>query len=215
MKNNFLLLLLLFQSGLFPCLGQNNWELKKEKDSIRVFNRPNQHSKFNDLRVETILPTNLSGLIAVILDINNYPNWSFNTKTAYVLRQVSPSEIYFYSEINSPWPASNRDLAVHLRITQEPVSKVLHISSDEIPNFIPPKKNIVRVPLSTETWTVTPLNKTSIRIVYELQIDPGASAPAWLVNSFSTKGPYETFKNLREQIKLPKYSNASFPFITN
>ena len=213
MKNNFLLLLLLFQSGLFPCLGQNNWELKKEKDSIRVFNRPNQHSKFNDLRVETILPTNLSGLIAVILDINNYPHWSFNTKTAYVLKQISPSEIYFYSEINSPWPASNRDLAVHLHITQEAVSKVMHIRSDEVPNFIPAKENIVRVPLSRETWIVTPLDKTTIRIEYELEIDPGASAPAWLVNSFSTKGPYETFKSLREQIKLPKYRNASFPFI--
>jgi hypothetical protein len=215
MKNNFIFLWLLFQAASFSGLGQNNWELKKEKDSIRVYNRSNEHSKFNDLRVETILRTSLSGLAAVILDIGNYPNWSFNTKTAYVLRQVSPSEIYFYSEINSPWPASNRDLAVHLRITQEPVSKVMYIRSDEVPNFIPQKQNIVRVPLSRETWTVTPLDRTTIRIIYELEVDPGASAPAWLVNSFSTKGPYETFKNLREQIKLPKYLNASFPFIKN
>jgi hypothetical protein len=215
MKNNLLLFLLLFRAGSFPCLGQNNWELKKEKDSIRVYNRSNAHSKFNDLRVETTLMTNLSDLVAVILDIDNYPNWSFNTKTAHILKQISPSEIYFYSEINSPWPASNRDLAVHLRITQEPVTKVMHIRSDEVPDFIPPKKNIVRVPLSREIWTVTPLNKTTIRVEYELEIDPGASAPAWLVNSFATKGPYETFKNLRERLKLPKYSHASFPFIIN
>lgn len=215
MKKNFLLLLLSFQAAFFSGLGQNSWVLKKDKDSIRVYNRSNGHSKFNDLRVETILRTSLSGLAAVILDINNYPNWSFNTKTAYVLKQISPSEMYFYSEINSPWPASNRDLAVHLHITQEPASKVMHIRSDEVPNFIPKKENIVRVPLSRETWTVTPLDKTTIRIEYELEIDPGASAPAWLVNSFATKGPYETFKNLREQIKLPKYRNASFPFLIN
>ena len=215
MKINFFLLLLLFQATFFSGLAQNNWVLKKEKDSIKVYNRSNAHSKFNDLRVETILRTGLSDLAAVILDINNYPHWSFNTKTAYVLKQISPSELYFYSEINSPWPASNRDLAVHLHITQESVSKVMHIRSDEVPNFIPPKENIVRVPLSRETWIVTPLDKTTIRVEYELEIDPGASAPAWLVNSFSTKGPYETFKNLREQVRLPKYRNASFPFIIN
>jgi hypothetical protein len=215
MKSNFIFLLLFFQAAFFSALGQNNWVLKKEKDSIRVYNRSNEQSKFNDLRVETILRTSLSGLAAVILDIGNYPNWSFNTKTAYLLKQISPSEIYFYSEINSPWPASNRDLAVHLHITQDPVSRVMHIRSDEVPNYIPQKQNIVRVRVSREIWTVTPLDRTTIRIEYELEIDPGASAPAWLVNSFATKGPYETFKNLREQIKLPKYLNASFPFIKN
>jgi len=165
--------------------------------------------------VETILRTSLSCLAAVILDINNYPSWSFNTKKAYVLRQVSPSELYFYSEINSPWPASNRDLAVHLRITQDPVSRSMHISADEIPDFIPQKENIVRVPLSREVWKVVPLDKNTIRIEYELEIDPGASAPAWLINSFATKGPYETFRNLREQIRFPKYRNVSLPFIIN
>lgn len=215
MKKSFLYLILLFQLASIASRGQNNWELKKEKDGIRVYNRSNAHSKFNDLRVETVLRSSLSGLVAVILDVGNYPSWSFNTKTAYILKQISPSEIYFYSEINSPWPASNRDLVVHLRITQDPVRKVLHISAEEVPNFIPPKENIVRVPLSRETWTVTPLDKTTIKVEYELEIDPGASAPAWLVNTLATKGPYETFENLKEQVKLGKYRNANFPFTIN
>ncbi|HTI11912.1 MAG TPA: START domain-containing protein [Puia sp.] len=215
MKSKLLYLILLFLVGFHPGWGQSAWELKKDKDGIRVYNRPGAHSKFNDLRVETTLKTSLSGLAAVILDIKNYPHWSFNTKTAYVLKQVSPSELYFYSEINSPWPASNRDLAVHLHITQDPASKVLHIKADEVPDFIPPKENIVRVPLSRESWVVTPLDKNTIKVEYELEIDPGASAPAWLVNAFATKGPFETFINLKEQIKGAKYQNANFPFIVN
>lgn len=215
MKRNALYLIPLFLAAFLSGRGQGNWELKKDKDGIRVYNRNNTRSRFNDLRVETTLPVSLSGLAAVILDIGNYPHWSFNVKTAYVLKQISPSELYFYSEINSPWPASNRDLAVHLRITQNPASKVLYIKADEEPGFIPSKENIVRVPLSREIWTVTPLNKTTIRIAYELEIDPGASAPAWLINMFATKGPYETFKNLQEQVKLEKYRNAVLPFIAN
>ena len=203
--------LLLFFKGN----AQNGWTLKKEKDSIKVYSRSNGQSKFNELKVELILKARLSDLATLVLDIPNYPAWSFNTKTAYVLKRVSHSELYFYSQINSPWPASNRDLAVHLRITQDPASKVMSIAAESVPDLIPRKENLVRVPLSNEKWIVTPISETAIRIEYQLQIDPGAGVPALLINTFSTKGPYETFKNLRQRLRQPKYTNVSLPFIVN
>lgn len=208
---SFLILLTLVQSGR----AQNGWVLKKEKDGIKVYSRASDHSNFNALKVELVLPASLHALAALILDIGSYPRWSFNTEQSYVLKQISPAELYFYTEINSPWPASNRDLAVHLRITQDAASKVMTIQSDGVPSYIPPKKDIVRVPFSKERWTVTPLDKSTIKIEYEVDVDPGASAPAWLVNSFSSKGPYETFKNLRENIKGAKYRDAKISFITD
>jgi START domain len=209
---HFLSLLILLNLFL-PGKAQNGWTLKKEKDGIKVYSRASDHSNFNELKVELTLPASLHALAALILDIGSYPRWSFNTERSYVLKQVSPAELYFYTEINSPWPASNRDLAVHLRIMQDAASKVMTIQADGVPDYIPPKKDIVRVPFSKEKWTVTPLDKSTIRIEYEVEIDPGASAPAWLVNSFSTKGPYETFKNLSEKIKGAKYHDAKVSFI--
>jgi len=32
---------------------------------------------------------------------------------------------------------------------------------------------------------------------------------------FVTKGPYESFKKLKEQLKKPVYVNAKLPFITD
>jgi START domain len=208
---SFILLLGLFQFGV----AQNEWVLKKEKDGIKVYSRASDHSNFNELKVVLTLPATLHALAALILDISSYPRWSFNTEQSYVLKQVSPAELYFYTEINSPWPASNRDLAVHLRIAQDAATKIMTIQSDGVPSYIPPKKDIVRVPFSKERWTVTPIDKSNIRIEYEVAVDPGASAPAWLINSFSSKGPYETFKNLRERIKGPKYRDAKVSFITD
>jgi hypothetical protein len=40
--------------------------------------------------------------------------------------------------------------------------------------------------------------------VYIFEIDPGGSTPAWLVNMFADKGPYETFKQLGEALKNQK-----------
>jgi hypothetical protein len=214
MKLHLTLLLLL---SLFarPLAAQKSWELKKEQDGIRVYSRSGDDANINDLKVEMVLPARLSSLAALILDIGNYPNWSFSTEKSHVLKKISPSELYFYTLIHSPWPANNRDLAVHLHLTQDSATRVLSIYADEIPNLIPEKKGIIRVPVSVERWTVIPLAGDKIKINYELKLDPGAAVPAWLINMFSTKGPFETFSHLREQIQKPTYRDAILPFIKN
>ncbi len=210
----FLLVLVCLFAGL-SAGAQKTWELKKDQSGIRVYSRTGDSSRFDDLKVEMTLQGKLSSLAALILDIGNYPNWSFNSAKAVMLKRINPSELYFYSLIHSPWPASDRDLVVHLRLSQDSSTRKLYISADEIADYIPEKKGIVRVPLSIERWIITPLPGERIKISYELKLDPGASAPAWLTNLFSTKGPYETFCHLREQLKQPKYRDAALSFIKN
>jgi hypothetical protein len=191
------------------------WNLRKDQNGIRVYTRTTDSSRFDELKVETILPGKPSSLATLILDIANYPNWSFNNEKAYVLKTISPDELYFYSLIHSPWPASDRDLAVHLHIRQDSSTGKIYISADEMANYIPEKQGIVRVPLSVERWIVIPLPGDKLKISYELRLDPGASAPPWLINIFSTKGPYETFLNIRNQLQKPKYHDATLAFIRN
>jgi hypothetical protein len=195
--------------------AQTNWQLKKDQDGIKVYSRAADNSRFDELKVETTLTATLSSLAALILDIDNYHNWSFNTEKAYVLKRVGPGDLYFYTLIHSPWPASDRDLPVHLQISQDPGTKSMSVRNTCIPDLIPPKKNVVRIPLSIEQWTVTPLPDGRIRIEYRLRLDPGAGAPAWLINLFSVKGPFETFSHLRQQIQQPPYRDALVPFIKN
>jgi hypothetical protein len=195
--------------------AQKTWQLRKDQDGIRIYSRTTDSSRCDELKVETILPGQLSSLVAIILDFGNYPNWSFNNERASVLKKVSPSELYFYSLIHSPWPASDRDLIIHLHIRQDSSTRRLYISADENANYLPEKKGIVRVPMSVEHWIVTPLPGDQMKITYELRLDPGASAPAWLVNMFSAKGPFETFGHLREQLLRPAYHDAALSFIRN
>jgi hypothetical protein len=87
------------------------------------------------------------------------------------------------------------------------------IHAEELPNYIPAKDGLVRVPLSDEIWTVTPAPGGFIKIDYRIRLDPGAGTPAWLINMFSVKGPFETFSHVKEQLKTAKYGNAKLSFI--
>jgi len=194
--------------------AQDGWSLKQEEAGIKVFSRHSE-KKFVEIKVELTITATLSDIAAVLLDINNYPQWSYNNIRSYILKQLSGNDIYFYSEVKTAWPASNRDLVVHQRIKQDSLTKVMTVISTSVPDFIPPKKDLVRVPFSNEIWTVVPIDKTKCSINYYLQIDPGGNAPAWLINLFSTKAPLESFKKFSIQVKQPKYRQATISFIRN
>jgi hypothetical protein len=208
---------ILFMVGLFTAFqaSAQTWGLRKDQDGIRVYSRAADSSQIDEVKVETTLPEKISSLAALILDVANYPNWSFNSEKAYVVRRISQSELYFYSLVHSPWPASDRDLVIHLHLVQDSNSRALFIRADGVAGYVPEKKGIVRVPVSVERWVVTPLPGDRIKISYQLRLDPGTSVPASLINHFSAKGPYETFCHLREQLKQPKYHDASLAFIKN
>ena len=199
------------------CSGfaQKDWEKKAEKEGISIFTKVYPSSKFKAVKVFCTLPATLSQLVAVILDVNTGAQWLYSTKSSSLLQQVSPSELYYYSEINVPWPVSNRDFIAHLIVTQDAHTKTVTVNGPTVPDFVPVKKDIVRVARSDGQWIITPVDKNHSKVEYTLQVDPGGSVPAWLINLFATKGPYESFRNLKRQLQKPQYSNARLPFITN
>jgi len=157
--------------------------------------------------------SSLSQLVAVLLDVKTAPEWVYSTKSCVLLKQVSPSELYYYSEVTIPWPASNRDFIAHLITVQESQTKVVTVYGPTAPDLVPVKKDIVRVRRSEGKWVLTPTAHHTVKIVYTLHVDPGGNIPAWLVNMFATKGPHESFKSLKVQLKKPAYANVRLSFI--
>ncbi len=182
--------------------SQPDWVLRKEKDGIFVYDLKTDNAKFNSIKVETELTGRVEDLVYLLMDVETHIKWAYGTKSAELLQRISDKEIIFYKVINSPGlVVSDRDLVVRLKVIPDPASKSINIESIAIPDFIPPKQNLVRVPLSNETWIITPSAAQKLKIKYVLQVDPGGALPPLLVNLFVTKGPYETFTNLKELLK--------------
>jgi hypothetical protein len=210
---------------LFTCIavvwfatskGQDGWALKENKGGIEIYTKPATiNPNLKAIRVRCTLPATLTQFVAVILDVNTGADWVYSTKSSVLLKQVSPSEVYYYSEVGLPWPVSNRDFVAHLIASQNPQTKVVTIDGPVMKNYIPDKKGIVRVNSAYGKWIITPNGKQSVRIEYTLETDPAGSLPAWMVNLFVTKGPYETFKKLQAQLQKPVYQKAKLPFITD
>jgi len=209
-----ILILFLANFSLTGLGAQDDWALKEEESGIRVYTRHGD-SKNDEIKVELTLSTKLSNIAAVLLDIPNYSEWSYNCQRSYVLKELAKNDIYFYNEVKTVWPASDRDVVARLKMNQDSGTKILTVHTVSDPHFIPEKKDFVRVPFSNEIWTVTPLSSSEVKILYYLQIDPGGAAPSWLINLFSTKAPLESFKKFSIQVKQSKYQQTVLDFIRN
>jgi len=178
--------------------SQSGWVLKKEKNGIFIYGLKKDTSDFNSIKVETELKGKAEDLLSIILDVENHNKWAYGTKSATVLKRISEKEIIFYKELKSPALVSDRDIVVQLKVLSIPAVNSIKIESIALPDFIPAKKNLVRVPKSNETWIIKQSEVQKIKVSYYLQIDPGGTLPPLLVNLFIDKGPYETFEKLRE-----------------
>jgi hypothetical protein len=210
-KTAVLLFALSFCGRIF---GQEDWKLNTSKEGMSVYTKVFPDSKFKAIKVELSLDATLSQLVAVVMDVNTGADWVYATKSSALLKRVSANSVIYYSEVKLPWPIHNRDFIAELTATQDAATRVVTIYGPVVPDYIPVKKDIVRVRKSEGKWVITPIAKGRIKVEYTIRLDPGGDLPAWLFNLFVTKGPAESFENLKLQLKKPQYANVHLPFIT-
>ena len=201
LKKKFVCLLLFLIFVTVAVYGQYDWKLSKDKDVIRVYESEVKNSNLKSIKVECVLPGTYDKLMAILNDVSRHKEWVFHSKNSNILKRNSSKDFYYYTETSMPWPMSNRDAVVHLMMNRDSLNRFLKITATGVPNFIAEKSGKVRVPRSSVSWYVTMPSSTSISIVYTFEADPGGSMPAWLVNMFADKGPYESFKKLSTLLK--------------
>ncbi|RYU91949.1 lipid-binding protein [Mucilaginibacter terrigena] len=211
----------LFFAVLLLCItfatasAQNKWTLKSDKDGIKIYTSPVENSKFKALRIECNFQSTLTQMVAALLDLKTRTEWIYHTKSIHLVKEVSPTDLYYYSEISLPWPAQNRDFVAHLVTKQNEETKVVTMDGPVASGLVPEKDGIVRVKSSLSQWVIVPLNKNEVKVEYTIAAEPGGNIPAWLVNMFASEGPTQSFKALKLQLKKAQYKNAHLPFIKN
>jgi ribosome-associated toxin RatA of RatAB toxin-antitoxin module len=212
MWKRLLLLCVLLRAGV-GFSQDNGWKLSVVKDDIRIYTRPVLNSKIKAIKVECNLPVHPAQLVAAIMDIDASEQWVYHSKSARIIKRVSPAELYYYSEVAVPWPAENREYVSHIMVSQNAKTKVTTIDAPCVTGMVSPKANIVRITHSIGKWTINPYENNAIKVSYELEVDPAGSVPAWLVNLFATQGPMETFQHLKIHLARREYKDVKLSFI--
>ena len=184
----------------FDSSTDDGWMLKDQKDGIFVYSRHSELSKFNDIEGQLDLPGTVGQLTTILFDVEKYSQWAYCTKSAMPIRRIGANELIYYSEISVPWPLSNRDLCADVVLSHDSATHSTLLVCRGMKDAVPEKKGLVRIPRSMAVWNITQKSDKVIHVRYVLQIDPGGCLPAWIANLFATKGPMESFGNLKKRM---------------
>lgn len=183
------------------CPAQYKWKLEKQKNGISVYLSDVEKTNFKAVKVECAITGTFAKLVGLLTNVSQFNSWIYKNKMSKLIRQNTPLDFIYYSETYMPWPLTNRDAIIHLKINTDSLPRFLTISGKGEPDFLSRISNKVRVPHFKANWNVTMPASNTIHITYILEIDPGGNIPAWVANSFADKGPYETFLNISEHLK--------------
>lgn len=203
----------LLGTSYFPGSNGDKWELKKYEEGIAVYTRMAENSNYKELRSVVRIKTSLSSIMAVLQDWDSYPQWSYRCGKSATLKTISETELIHYQTVMAPWPADDRDFVVNIKITQDPVTKVVVQKATNVPTFIPEFPDHVRIKEFKATWTLTPTFDGYVNLEYQLLVNPGGNVPAWMVNMAVVEGPFQSTKNLKDRVFLEKYQKTQFPYL--
>ena len=191
-----------------------DWQLRKEQGGIRVFTREQQGSNFAAVRAEMILEdVRLSSLVALIDDPSACALLEARCAESYTVERVSATEQFVYRHNDMPFPIKDRDVVMHFVWTQDPVSGVVVLDNRNIDGVLPENPRRIRLPSAISGWRFEPLGDRRVLASSEGHLEPGASLPAWLLNSLLVDAPFNTIEAVAAAVKLPRYREVQLDFI--
>lgn len=209
MKHFTVFLLAIF--GFYISSSAQEWSDKGEKHGIkgvyRVVNGEYQ------MRLTTTVNTTLGACVGLLKDATSYSKWMEGASTSRLLKEPSPSEIYFYGTSDLPWPISDRDFAMHGSVAQNPTTKVVNVNSTTVPTYYPVQKDYVRLKYYKINMVLTPLKKGQTQIQCEVSLNIKEGLPEWLIDWFAADRLFNTMHKFRQLVQTETYRNYSHPKI--
>jgi len=223
----FALLYLSISLGLTSAQAANNDELEDLRPAvsrewvltkndrlrnIKTYIRLEDGKQFRSFKVEAIFESSMQTISNVLLDFNNYTKWYWETLESRLLQQKSSTDFIVYIVHKAPQGLPNRDVILHGIIepqTRTKQSLVLKVVA--LPDFLPAKPPLVRMPAEDISIKFSPLANGKIQAVAEGYFDAGGSAPVWATNFVQRIAPYSVVRNLQRMLLRDEYRNSKQP----
>ena len=207
-------LLFVITISLEYSIAQNSdWKLEKDDQGIKIYTRHVEGFEIDEIKSEQIVHASLKTVVAVIMDADHFNEWIYACPESRILNKINDTEQYQYQINDLPYPLTDRDIIIHFKIHQDPVTKTVYTSNIAEPNYIPETEGRVRVPVYYGGYELVPLSDTTVKVSFHVLLDPGGNLPDWLVNWFIVRAPFESSIKMRERIESGKYDDARPPFL--
>ncbi|MCB0754188.1 MAG: hypothetical protein H6603_07640 [Flavobacteriales bacterium] len=206
MKSLSALLLVLF----LPFHGE--WELKKDKDGIKLYTKHEEGYAIKAVRAETTFHAPLEACVAVLRDIDNLIELFPDCQKVVKVKQDENSQIH-YLQLKAPWPVTDRDGAFGLKYRYDRTKDMVIIEAEMVEGAYPQQNGFIRLNKGKGTWKFKRLDAEHTQLDYYYLGDAGGAVPAWVANTVIEESPFRMLTNFHKLVKLERYQGKKFSFM--
>ncbi|WP_313806237.1 START domain-containing protein [Flavobacterium sp.] len=199
-KIHFTLLVLLFLVSLFSTAQKKSkTELAIDKEGIKIYLTKLDTTPFKEYRAVMTVKANIDTVAKQILDIKSLQKWNYKTRTSELIRKTSDTSWIFYMVHHLGWPVQDRDHVSRVTLTKKANEQTITILPAN--NIVKEKEGILRLKNFRGFWYLKKISENQTLVIQQVYGNPGGSMPAFMVNMVVTKGPFESFRELRKRVE--------------
>lgn len=199
---------------LFQMRGQQQWDLVKEDEGIKVYTRINEVMSFKEFKASAIVKGEVNDFVSVLYDVEGLKTWGHNISESRLLERPNDTIQIYYAVAKAPWPYKNRDGVYKNIFSWDELSRTLMVKISLLDDNRELNNKYVRLD-GYGYWKVQQISANEIKVEFQMQVDPGGSIKAWMANMFVTDSPFYTMKGIIDVIGLIKYQGKSYPFLSD
>ncbi len=174
--------------------AQEDWELVKHKNKIKVYTRKLPGSDYVAFKAVMSVNATDKQIISTLKAITEYPNWFAYTASTTLLKETS-NQIHFVMETDYPWPYNNECMSYTMEFTKKEngLHKITIAGTDQKTNC---KQNLKKA----NGYILLKTDENQTKIIYIFHSEPSQNIPPWVINPNIHEMPYKTFIALRKTL---------------
>ncbi len=188
-----------------------DWKFEKTKNGCQMFTSEVPGKDYIAAKCVTVIDAKMDEIGVVLKDIDAFPEWMADCKSAKVLKVIDDKSdlIIFYIHQHVPI-LSDRDMVLKSNVVlnyKKGWASIESFATKEFP--YPDQKGRVRMPNFNSLWYLEWIDKDHTRATFIVDPDPGPGLPVSLSNSTIKNVPYKSMMGMKKMVKMQKYIDAA------
>jgi len=190
--------------------GPGGWQKLLTKDGVVVSTRHIPGQELPIFRGVGVIAADIYDLLAVIEDTDRHCEWRQRCHTSKILKRINEFDRIIYARIDMPWPVSDRDMVLKVKVTIDLASKTIGSRFRSTRGGPAPPAGVVRMARMNGMFRFRVLGPNRVHVVYQVDSDPGGWFPNWLVERTTRTLPVDTFAALRKRARKMRGKYTAF-----
>ena len=188
-----------FAVGIWNVTSQNKSHLSINKEGIRVYVTKLDTTVFKEYKAVMTVKAPIDSVSKVILDVDKVKTWNFKTQNSQLLKKISDSSWVFYMAHHWGWPIQDRDHVSKATLIKKRDEQIITLVPYN--NYLKERKDYIRLKNFKGYWHLKKIDDNQTLVVQQIYGNPEGDIPPFMVNLIVSKGPFDTFKALRNRLE--------------